>query len=193
MMHTWVPVFSNNYSECTWVSGKMSSVTRHNWLNTYVIGRRFERKLQKRLKHPSKKWCTLEFQYSLTTVNVHGFPGEMSSVNRRNWLNTYVICRHFERKLQKRLKHPSKKWCTLDFQYSLTTVNVHGFPGEMSSVTRHNWLNTYVIDRRFERKLQKRLKHPGKKWCTLEFQYSLTTVNVHGFLGKRRVWLAITR
>ena len=139
MVPTWFKINSASYNEPTWVSGKMSSVTRHNWLNTYVIGRRFERKLQKRLKHPSKKWCTL------------------------------------------------------DFQYSLTTVNVHGFPGEMSSVTRHNWLNTYVIDRRFERKLQKRLKHPGKKWCTLEFQYSpLTTVNVHGFLGKCRVWLAIT-
>jgi len=76
VMPTWFQIYSSNYSEPTWICGTVSSVARHTSPNTYVVGRRFGRKLHKKLKNTCKKWCPLEFQYTpRTTVKLHGFLG----------------------------------------------------------------------------------------------------------------------
>ena len=68
-------------------------------------------------------------------------------------------------------KFAFKKWCPLDFKIHSANYNDSTLvSGSVSSVTRHNSLYTYIIDRGFGRKLQKSPKHVFKKWCPLDFK-----------------------
>jgi len=139
-MPTWVPIYSANYSELTWVSGNVSSVASHSSLNTYVIGRPFGRKLQKRLKHMEEIMPTWVPIHSVNYSELTGVSGNVSSVARHNSLNTYVIGRPFGRKLQKRPKHMEEIMPTWVPIHSVNYSELTGISATMSSVARHNSL-----------------------------------------------------
>jgi hypothetical protein len=75
IMPAWVPIYSANYSELTWVSGPcrmLLAITRKILMSSADLSGENYRKGQ----NTCKKRCPLEFQYTpRTTVNLHGFLG----------------------------------------------------------------------------------------------------------------------